>query len=168
MSSIENESSRWPGIYRLGGLAAWAAVLVGVAEILITFLPGSNTPHGEVLDWFGLFQENAFMGLRDLGLLNILLDACAVPIFLALYLAHRSTRARGLAALGALAALLGVGVFLSTNRAFAMLALSQQYAAATSDAQRAVLEAAGQAMLSVGQSHTAGTFLAFFLTEIAG
>jgi hypothetical protein len=31
-----------------------------------------------------------------------------------------------------------------------------------------VLAAAGQAMLSVGQSHSPGTFLGFFLSEIAG
>jgi hypothetical protein len=63
---------------------------------------------------------------------------------------------------------LAIGVFLSTNRAFPMLALSRQYAVATTDAQRVVLEAAGQSMLSVGQSHTPGTFLAFFLIELAG
>jgi hypothetical protein len=63
---------------------------------------------------------------------------------------------------------LGTGVFFATNRAFPMLDLSKQYAAATSDAQRAMLEAAGQAMLSVGQSHSSGTFLAFFLSEVAG
>ena len=49
-----------------------------------------------------------------------------------------------------------------------MLDLSNQYALATTEAQRAVLAAAGQAMLSVGQSHTPGTFIAFFLSEFAG
>jgi hypothetical protein len=63
---------------------------------------------------------------------------------------------------------LGIGVFFATNRAFPMLALSNQCAAATSDAQRAMLEAAGQSMLSIGQSHTPGTFLGFCLSEVAG
>jgi hypothetical protein len=49
-----------------------------------------------------------------------------------------------------------------------MLDLSNQYAAATTDAQRASLVAAGQAMLSVGQSHTPGTFIGFFLADLAG
>jgi len=49
-----------------------------------------------------------------------------------------------------------------------MLDLSIQYAAATTDAQRTILEAAGQAMLAVGQSHTPGTFIGFFFCEIAG
>jgi hypothetical protein len=49
-----------------------------------------------------------------------------------------------------------------------MLDLGKQYAAARADAQRASLVAAGQAMLSVGQSHTPGTFTAFFFSEVAG
>lgn len=49
-----------------------------------------------------------------------------------------------------------------------MLALSDQYAAATTDTERASLVAAGQAMLSVGQSHMPGTFMAFFFADLAG
>ncbi len=49
-----------------------------------------------------------------------------------------------------------------------MLALSQRYAAATRDAQRAALEATAQPMLVVGASHTPGTLLGFALAEVAG
>jgi hypothetical protein len=62
----------------------------------------------------------------------------------------------------------GIAVFLATNRAFPMLELSSQYAAAPTDAQRSMLVAAGQAMLSVGKSHTPGTFIGFLLSEVAG
>jgi uncharacterized membrane protein len=57
---------------------------------------------------------------------------------------------------------------LATNRAFAMLELSGQYVQATTEAQRSILAAAGQAMLSVGRSHSPGTFIGFFLGELAG
>jgi hypothetical protein len=63
---------------------------------------------------------------------------------------------------------IGVATFLATNRALPMLELSRHYAAATTDAQRSMLAAAGQAMLSVGQSHTPGTFIGFLLSEVAG
>ena len=159
---------QWSSIYQIGGLAAIGAVLVGVSEIVITFLPGGNVPRETVLEWFQLFQENSFMGLRNLGLLNIMLNTLAILIFLALYAAHRQSQDQPYAALAALIALLGIGVFYANNRAFPMLALSHQYAAATTDAQRTVIEAAGQAMLSVGKSHSPGTFLGFFLVELAG
>jgi hypothetical protein len=160
--------SQWRGIYWIGGAAALSTVLVGLLEIAITFLPGGNVSLGTVLDWFSLFQRNWFMGLRDMGLLNIFLDALAILTYSALYAAHRGSPFRPYAALATIVSFLGIGVFLATNRAFPMLALSRQYAAATTDSQRAVLEAAGQSMLSVGQSHTPGTFLAFFFTELAG
>jgi hypothetical protein len=99
--------------------------------------------------------------------LNIFLTALAIPIFFALYAAHRRVN-QAYAALAMLIAFIGVTVFFATNRAFPMLELGRQYAAATTDAQRSMLVAAGQAMLSVGQSHTPGTFIGFFLTEVAG
>jgi hypothetical protein len=168
MSSSGNDDSKWNGFYKLGGWAALGAVLVGVLEIIIQFLPGGNSPHKTVLGWFALFQGNWFMGLRNLGLLNICLNTLSILTFFALYTTHRKGKDQPYAALATLIAYLGVGVFFATNRAFPMLDLSNQYAAATTEAQRAVLEAAGQSMLSVGRSHSPGTFLAFFLSEVAG
>jgi hypothetical protein len=63
---------------------------------------------------------------------------------------------------------IGCAVFFATNTAFSMLSLSNKYASATADAQRLPLEAAGQAMLAIGTSHSPGTFLAFALNEVAG
>ena len=168
MTDSENGQLQWKRIYQLGAWAAIGAVLVGLLEILITFLPGGNTTQESVLDWFNLFQGSWFMGLRNLGLLNIILNLLAILTYFALYAAHRQDRHKPYAALTAIISFLGIGVFLATNRAFAMLDLSHQYAAATTDAQRLVLAAAGQAMLAVGQSHTPGTFLAFFMAEVAG
>ena len=159
--------SNWESLYRVGGAAALGTVLVGVVEIGITFLPGGNGIYETVFDWFVLFQNNSFMGLRNLGLLNIFFNALAIPIFFALYGAHRKT-SQTLAALAMITSFIGVAVFYATNRAFAMLDVSNQYALATTTAQKAMLAAAGQALLSVGQSHTPGTFMAFFLSESAG
>jgi hypothetical protein len=168
MARSENGQAQWYRIYRIGGIAALAAVLVGVAEMLITFLPGGKVSPETVRDWFGLFQENGLMGLRDLGLLNILLNTLAILIFFALWAAHRRSPDRPYAALAALIAMLGVAVFYATNRAFAMWDLSSRYAAAATDAQRTAIDAAGLAMLAVGRSHTPGTFLGFTLLEAAG
>ncbi|HEY3310981.1 MAG TPA: DUF4386 family protein [Anaerolineales bacterium] len=156
----------WGALYRVAGMAALGTVLVGLLEIGITFLPGGNSSYNTVFDWFTLFQTNWFMGLRNLGLLNLLFYAFDIPIFFALYGAHRKT-SQTLAPLAMLVSFIGVAVFYATNRAFAMLALSNQYALATTDAQRSILAAAGQALLAVGQSHTPGTFIAFFLSETA-
>ena len=166
-ANLESTTSGWTNLYKLGGAAALLIVLTALIEIIITFFPGGYTTSETVIDWFTLLQNNWFLGLRNLGLLNIVMVAFGIPLYLALYAAHRNVN-QAFATLAMIISFIGVAVFYGTNRAFPMLVLSTRYAAATTEAQRTILEATGQAMLAVGQSHTAGTFLAFFLSEIAG
>jgi hypothetical protein len=102
-----------------------------------------------------------------LGLLNIVMTALGTPMFFALCMTHRKVNPN-YSVLAMIISFMADAVFYATNRAFAMLDLSAQYAAANTAAQRIILEAAGQALLSVGQSHTPGTFIGFCLSEIAG
>jgi hypothetical protein len=164
-SDVEFAGAPWRDLYQLGGVAALLTVAVGIVEITLSFLPGGNpTAVVTAVDWYAFFQSNWFFGLRNLGLLNIFLTALGLLTSFALYGAHRRA-VRTYATLALAIAILGAAVFYATNRAFPMLALSRQYAAATTEARRTLLAAAGEAMLSVGRSHTAGTYPAFFLSE---
>lgn len=163
----ELTSMPWRSICILGGAAALLTVLTALIEMLITFLPGGYFSAETVTEWFALLQANPFLGLRNLGLLNIIMTALGIPLTFSLYWVHRKTNP-SMAALALILALIGTAVFYATNRAFPMYDLSARYAAATNEAERAMLSAAGQAMLAVGQSHTPGTFLAFFFSEVAG
>jgi hypothetical protein len=154
-------------LYRLGSMAAVLIIITGLLEIVITFLPGGYFSADTISDWFALLQNNWFLGLRNLGLLNIIMTLLGIPMFLALYTSLQDVD-QPFPALALIFSLVGVAVFYSTNRAFSMFDLSHQYAAATTDAQKTILLAAGQAMLSVGESHTPGTFMGFFLSELAG
>jgi len=169
MAENKNPGSAGKALYSVAGAAALLTVLNGLAEIAVTFLPGGGMSSGPLtaVDWYSLYRSNPFMGMRNLGLLNIVFTLLSIPVSYALYTAHRRTH-RAFAGLSLLVALLGAAVFLATNRAFPMLALSSRYASAATDAQRSLLAAAGEAMLAVGQSHTAGTFLAFFLSTAGG
>lgn len=163
----QSESFDGKSLYKLSGVAALLVLFTALFEILITFLPGGYTTSETVVDWFRLLQDNWFLGLRNLGLLNIAMVTLGIPVSFALYIVHRRAD-HTLAALAIIISFFGAAVFYATNRAFPMLDLSNQYAVAATEAERAVLAAAGRAMLSVGQSHTPGTFLAFFLSEIGG
>src|SRR5271157_2905385 len=157
--------SSWRAFYKVGGAAVLIAVLVVVAEILIGFLPGvahASQRTVTVIDWFTLFQNNWFLGLRNLGLLNLIGAAFLTPAFLAMYFALRREH-EPWAALGAILFFMGMAVYLASNRAFAMLSLSSQYASAATDAQRAVLAAAGQTMLVEGSNR-----VGIFLIDLAG
>jgi hypothetical protein len=164
----DNQVLDWTRLYTIGGIAALMTVLVGLVETGVQFMPvAASADTVTVLDWFTLFQTNRFMALRNLGLLNLLFNAFAIPGYLGLYAALRRED-HAYAALAMATSFIGVAIFFGTNRAFPMLDLSTRYAAAVTDAERASLAAAGQAMLSVGRSHSPGTFVGFFLADLAG
>jgi hypothetical protein len=150
----ETAESAWKGLYKLGGITALLVVVGPLAEVLIGFLPGVaplTQRTVTVIDWFTLFQNHWFIGLRNLGFLNIVGAALLAPTFFALYSAlRRDDEAYG--AFGTILFFVGLAVYLAGNRAFSMLSLSHQYAGATSEAQRSLLIAAGQAMLAEGQT----------------
>ncbi len=146
--------SGWRGLYRVGGTTVLIAVLVALAEIGIQFLPGvaqATQRTVTAIDWFALFESHWFLGLRQLGLLNLIGAALLTPAFLALYFALRREN-EPWAALGAILFFMGMAVYVANYRGFAMLSLSGQYVSAATEAQRALVAAAGQAMLVEGKS----------------
>ncbi|HLO30111.1 MAG TPA: hypothetical protein VK249_13290 [Anaerolineales bacterium] len=167
-ATSENVSSNWTNLYKLAGAAALLAVLVALTDIALTFFPAGAEQPGTMtaVDWFRLFQANWFFGLRNLGLLpNILTLVLLIPIFLALFAVHSQTY-QAYAALAMILSLVGTAIYLSNNAAFPMLALSAKYAAATTDAQRTLFTAAGEAVLARGEDFTPGAFVGFLFGEV--
>jgi len=163
-------SQAWTRFYRVGAIAAFVGVLVMISEIVITFLPGGGRVNPEdvtVVNWFELFQDSRFLGLRNLGLINMIATTLLIPTVVALLGALRA-RHGPWAMLALILSLAGTVVYLGGNTGLAMLSLSHQYAAAAGEAQRMAIEAAGRAMLALGESHTPGTFVAFLLIECGG
>jgi hypothetical protein len=140
-----------------------AALTVG--EVIgLAFFPQPAT----VSDWFMLFQSNPIVGLLDFWGLEVPMYVMFVPVFLALYCALRKA-GEGRMAIAMTLVLLGVGIFLATNNPFSMLSLSRQYAAATTDAQKSALLAAGQAVLANTNQRAVGGFnMGLFLVSVAG
>lgn len=165
ITHAETIDSAWKGLYKVGGAAALiVAVLLPIEIIVFTAYPLPST----VIGYFTLFQSNRLIGLIDLYLLEIPVYALFVPLFLALYAALRRAN-ESYMALATTLAIIGIAVFLATNNPFSMLSLSDQYAAATTDAQRSQFLAAGQAMLAnTNQRAVEGFNMGFFLVSVAG
>jgi hypothetical protein len=166
-ADVEATDSSWKSLYRLGATTALLGILVVLLDILITFFPGGAAGSGTltVVDWFSLFQDNWFLGLRNLGVFNIVTMVLGIPTILALYAAHRRVN-KAYAALAIILSTVGAAVYIARNPAFSMLELSHQYAAAATEAQRALLVAAGQAMLAQAEDFTPGAFLGFLLPSV--
>jgi hypothetical protein len=165
VTHAESSSSDWEGLYKVGGAAALiVTVLLTIEIIVFTAYPLPST----VIGYFTLLQSDKLLGLLDLYLLEILAYALFVPMFLALYVALRRAN-ESYMALATTLAIIGIAVFLATNNPFSMLSLSDQYAAATTDAQGSLFLAAGQAMLAnTNQRAVEGFNMGFLLVSVAG
>jgi hypothetical protein len=169
VSNQEKTNSSWRSLNKLAAMAALLAVLVALADITLTFFPaGAEQPGSRTaIDWFELFQANWFFGLRNLGLLPNILTLCLlIPVFMALYEVHHQVN-KAYGALALILFLVGAAIYLSNNAAFSMLTLSAKYAAATTEAQRNLFAAAGEAILARGEDFTPGAFTGFLFMEIA-
>jgi hypothetical protein len=126
-----------------------------------------------VSDWFALLQSNRLLGLAYLNIFDLVNYALLGLMFLALYAALRRDN-KSFIAIATAIGLVGIAVYFASNTAFSMLSLSDQYATATTDAQRATLLAAGQALLAInrftgpGAHPGTGGYISLLLIATAG
>ena len=122
---------------------------IGIMVIqIIVFI--ARPPPNTVLGYFTLFHKNGILGLLSLDLLYIVDNALVIPLYLALYAALRKD-SPSFMAIALAFGLVGIATYFASNTAFEMLALSSQFAAATTTVQRVQFLAAGQAMLAIYQ-----------------
>lgn len=144
VTDAETVDSPWKGLYKVAGVAALiSAVIIPIQVIVFIVSPPPST----ALGWFTLFQDNKLLGLLAFELLIIVSNALAIPMYLAFYAALRRINESFMAIATALG-LVGIVAFFAARPAFDMLFLSNQYAAATTDAQRSMFLAAGEAMVA--------------------
>ena len=85
--------------------------------------------------------------MLDLDLLLVTSYVVMIPLYLALYVALRRV-SQSFMTIALAFNMLGAALILGVNPGAAMLTLSDRYAAATTDAQRAIFLAAGQALIT--------------------
>jgi len=163
----------WSPLFKVGGIAALTAALlfrrnIGAEVSLFTGMEGIPYTSAE---WFELLQTNPFVGLSFLAVFDLANYFLEGMIFLALAAALWQV-GKSRAALALASALVGIAVSFATNISLSMMALSQHYAAASTEAQKASLLAAGQALLAFNSPMTTfpgtGTYLTWLLVALAG
>jgi len=147
--SAETSNSAWKPLYRIGGIAPLITAALYLTQLLLIIVSGvayPTTPES----WFALFQRSTFLGLIFLNALDVFSIAILGLMFLALFVALRQNNP-SLMLVAAFFVFLGIAVFVSARAEMvtATISLSHQYAAATTEAQRSQLQAAGQAILSI-------------------
>jgi len=170
---------QWRPLYKLGGWAALAAALLFRRNLAEEFLLlrtlgiiryGPQAFPGNAADWFTLLRTHPLIGLTFLNLFDMVNYALVGLIFLGL--CHALFRVNKSAMTLAMAlTLVAVAVYFASNQAFTLLPLCDQYAVATTDAQRSSLLAAGQALLAIHNSsanYGNGPYVSFLFVSLAG
>lgn len=138
----ETKAFDWKLLYIIGAVAALIEIAIIVIQAPIFILYPQPTT---VMGHFTQFQSNKLLGLLDLDLLLILGEVFSVLILLALYASLRRA-SPSLMTIALTFGLGGVVLYLAVNPTFSMLYLSDQYAAATTAAQRVAFLTAGEAL----------------------
>jgi hypothetical protein len=167
-------------LYRIAGVAALLAVFVfrrnlGAELALLGSLGVIKGVPAVIPDpaaeWFNLFQANRLVGMTLFGVFDLVEYLLVGVMFLAVYAALRRVNP-GVMLLATALGLIGITVYFSSNQAFGMLALSQKYTLAESDARRLVFEAAGEALLAQqnpgGIHQGTGITVSLFLVLLSG
>jgi hypothetical protein len=134
-------------LYRVGAFgASFTVLLILVAVVAHALAPPPRWAAGAALAWFRYLQDHWLLGLLNLDLPLAVGLVLAVPLYLALFAALQHTSR--LALIATSTALLGVVLHLVSLAPFEMLAFSQAYATATTEAERLAYLAAGEATLT--------------------
>lgn len=173
-TNTELTGTDWKSLIRIGGVSALIAGILfrrNIAAEIVLF--GKDPSPITVDDWFALLQNNRLLGLSYLNIFDIVNYALVGLMFLALYAVLKRVN-KSYMAIAISLGFLGIAAYFSSNTAFSMLSLSDQYSAATTEMQRNMLLASGQAMLSINRfsdlgSHPGtGGYLSLLFVAIAG
>lgn len=134
----------WTPLYRVGGWSALvmlALIAVQMAVFFIWPIPGN------VEAWFARFNESWLIGLLSMDLLLVVDWVLTVLVFVALVALVRREHPAWLT-IAVIFELVAAATYFASNGAFEMLGLSSRYASAATGAERALLLAAGEAVVA--------------------
>jgi len=151
------------GLCRLGGIAAIILIVYSLATIVQMVMLGGQP--ASAAEAFSLLHNHRIVGLLRLDLPTIVALPLYYLLFLGFYAALRRTD-RANAMLATALAFVGVTLVLATPTALSMIPLSDKYAAATTDAMRTQILAAGETILATDIWHGTGAILGGVLMQI--
>jgi hypothetical protein len=160
--SIDETPGDLSPLCRIGGVAALLLIVYSLAMMVQMVVLGGQP--ASAAQAFDLLQHHRVVALLRLDLPTILVMPLYYLLFLGLYSALRkSDRTNTL--LSTVLAFAGLTLVLSTPTALSLVPLSDRFAAATSDAARNQLLAAGEAIMAADIWHSTGAILGGVLVQ---
>ena len=142
VSGAQAGGGRWRSLYQIGAVAAVLSVVV-IPLSIIAFFVWPLWPDN-ILD---LIQQDWLAGLMGLDFGYLFSNVFAIPFFLVLYVTLKEVD-EGWALIALALGLLGLVCLVPSRPIPEIFALSDRYAAATTEAERAAYLVAGESMLT--------------------
>lgn len=162
-----NQDNVWRRFFSFGGYATILFIFMVIFDMILGIISGGQVDGFQTssINRFERLNQNIWLGLYQLDLLNVISQLISIPIYLSLYAALKQTNLPG-SLFSLILFLIGTTIFVANNVALPMLDLSRKYFAAP-EPQRSLLVAAGEALLARGAHGSPGAFFSFLLPTIA-
>jgi len=146
----------WASLCWMGGIAAFLMLASSmVTMVVVLTLGGEPTSPNES---FTLLASNRLVGMLRMDLASIATIGLYYFVFFGLFAALRRTQAP-LAALATALAFVGGTLWFARHSALSMIHLADRHAAAATDAERAQITAAAEAVLASDVWHSTGALV---------
>jgi hypothetical protein len=155
-------NENWKSLYKFGGAAALILLVYSLVTMVILVTIGGQPETAQ--EGFTMLQNNRLAGLLRLDVLMILIIPLYYPLFLGLYTALKKVHISN-TTLASLLVFAGLTLALATPSAFSWLSLSDKFAASTSETQKTLLLAAGEAILASDMWHGSGAIVGGILLQ---
>ncbi len=158
-------SGEWSRLFRVGG----AAALLQLVTVLLMLAAGIALGPKPVtaLEYFTSLQSDRVGTILRDDFTSLVMIALYLGTFPALYVALKEVN-RPYTALAALFTFVAVATCFATHSGFALIHLADRYAVAASEAQRAQLLAAGEAVIASDMWNSSGAYMAGMLLQGSG
>ncbi len=165
---MDISDKQWNNIYKIGAVTTIIVLFGIILDMVVGSVTGADVAAlpQTAIERFNQFKDNQLLGLYNLDLLNTVVQIIFIPSIFAIYGAHRKV-SQPTALLSLIFFLVGTTIFVTSNTALTMLDLSHKYLSASSDEQKLLLAAAGEAMLAKGAHGSLGVFFGFALIPFA-
>ena len=147
-TNVQMVDSPWKGFYRIAGISALVSELVIFLGLVTYFIWPYAPGHKTTAEIFLMLQSNLFGGLVSLDLFLVLGNVFSLFLYLALFLALKPVNPSYALAVLAVG-LLGLVLIFPARPLLELFHLSQLYAGAASEADKAKYLAAGTALLAL-------------------
>jgi hypothetical protein len=163
--SSENGSSALSQLLRIGGWAAMALIVYCIATMIILSVVGGQPDSAQ--EAFTLLRENKLVGVLRLDGLMVVCMPLFYLFFAGICAALWKTDGP-VAGLATALTFIGVTLVLATGSVTSMVYLSDRFADAATEAQKALFLAAGEAVIASDMWHGTGPAMGGILMQLAG